>query len=90
MASRAGKSFDDYDDLHRYSIADPAEFWSSFWDFAKVIGDKGEPPCLVDGDRMPGARFFPDATLNFAENLLRRNGDGTALVFRGEDKVRAA
>jgi len=43
MASRTGKSFDNYDDLHRYSIADPAEFWSSFWDFAKVIGDKGKP-----------------------------------------------
>ena len=39
---------------------------------------------------MPGARFFPDARLNFAENLLRRTGDGDALVFRGEDKRRAA
>jgi acetoacetyl-CoA synthetase len=72
MASRAGKSFDEYDDLHRYSIADPAEFWSSFWDFAKVIGDKGKPPYLVDADKMPGARFFPDARLNFAENLCDR------------------
>jgi acetoacetyl-CoA synthetase len=87
MASRAGKSFDEYDDLHRYSIADPAEFWSSFWDFAKVIGDKGKPPYLVDADKMPGARFFPDARLNFAENLLRQKGAGPALIFRGEDKV---
>jgi acetoacetyl-CoA synthetase len=36
---------------------------------------------------MPGARFFPDARLNFAENLLNKSGDGDALVFRGEDKV---
>ena len=36
---------------------------------------------------MPGARFFPDARLNFAENLLRRNDDGDAIVFRGEDKA---
>ena len=42
---------------------------------------------LVDGDRMPGASFFPDATLNFAENLLRQSGAADAIVFRGEDKV---
>ena len=87
MASRAGKSFADYDELHRYSISDPAGFWSSFWDFAEVIGDKGKPPYLVDADKMPGARFFPDAKLNFAENLLRQKGAGPALIFRGEDKV---
>jgi acetoacetyl-CoA synthetase len=87
MASRVGKSFDGYDDLHRYSISDPAEFWSGLWDFAEVIGDKGEPPYLVDGDKMPGARFFPDAKLNFAENLLRQEGSAPALIFRGEDKV---
>lgn len=87
MASRAGKSFDDYDELHRYSVSDPAGFWSSFWDFAQVIGDKGEPPYLVDADKMPGARFFPEAKLNFAENLLRQKGAGPALIFHGEDKV---
>ncbi|HET8727619.1 MAG TPA: acetoacetate--CoA ligase, partial [Alphaproteobacteria bacterium] len=43
---------------------------------------------LMDGDRMPGARFFPDARLNFAENLLRRRDGGTAIVFRGEAQVR--
>jgi acetoacetyl-CoA synthetase len=42
---------------------------------------------MVDGDKMPGARFFPDARLNFAENLLKKSGAGDALVFRGEDKV---
>ncbi len=39
---------------------------------------------------MPGARFFPNASLNFAENLLRRNDGADAMVFRGEDKVRNA
>ena len=48
-------------------------FWSLIWDYCGVVGDKGER-VLVDGDRMPGARFFPDARLNFAENLLRRKG----------------
>ena len=50
----------------------PREFWSALWDFAGVVGDKGAPPFLADADKMPGARFFPDARLNFAENLLRQ------------------
>ena len=51
-----------------------------------MIGEKGER-LLVDGDRMPGARFFPDARLNFAENLLRGSGQGDAVVFNGEGRV---
>ena len=38
-------------------------------------------------NRMPGARFFPDATLNFAENLLRRDDDGVAILFKGEGQL---
>jgi acetoacetyl-CoA synthetase len=51
-----------------------------------VIGDKGDR-LLVDPDKMPGAEFFPDARLNFAENLLRRADDSAAIIFRGEDKA---
>ncbi len=76
----------DFSALHRWSVEQPAEFWSAVWDFAGVIGEKGER-VLVDADRMPGAQWFPDARLNFAENLLRRRDDGTALVFWGEDKL---
>jgi acetoacetyl-CoA synthetase len=85
-ARRTGRTFDGYDALHAWSVADPAAFWDLVWDFAGVIGDKGARR-LIDGDRMPGARFFPDATLNYAENLLRRSDGGDAIVFRGEDKV---
>jgi acetoacetyl-CoA synthetase len=88
MSSRAGKSFADYDDLHRYSTDAPAEFWSALWEFASVLGDKGNPPFLVDEAKMPGGRFFPSARLNFAENLLRKDGAETALVFWGEDQVK--
>ena len=83
---RAGRPFATYAELHRWSIDDREGFWDLLWDFCGVIGDKGER-LLVDGDRMPGARFFPDARLNFAENLLRGAGPGDAMVFRGEDKV---
>src|SRR4051794_19672334 len=79
----AGRTLATYRDLHAWSVADREAFWSLLWDFAGVVGDKG-PRVLVDGDRMPGAQFFPDARLNFAENLLRRNDGSDAIVFRGE------
>ncbi len=76
----------DYAELHAWSIEQPAEFWSRLWDFAAVRGEKGQR-ILVNGERMPGAQWFPDARLNYAQNLLRRRDDATALVFRGEEKV---
>lgn len=82
----AGRHLPDYEALHAWSVDDREGFWSLVWDHCGVIGDKGER-VLVDGERMPGASFFPDARLNFAENLLRRSGSGEAIVFRGEDKV---
>jgi acetoacetyl-CoA synthetase len=74
-----------YRDLHAWSITYPDLFWDLVWDFSGVIGEKG-PRRMIDGEKMPGAQFFPDARLNFAENLLRRSDDGEAMVFRGEDK----
>ncbi|MER8545066.1 acetoacetate--CoA ligase [Mesorhizobium sp. M0684] len=85
-ANMAGKVFSSYADLHRWSIDDRETFWSLVWDFCGIVGDKGER-VLVDGDKMPGATFFPEAKLNFAENLLKKTGLGDAIVFRGEDKV---
>ncbi len=76
----------DYRDLHAWSIESRSEFWNLMWDFGGVIGEKGKRP-IADGDLMPGARFFPDARLNFAENLLRRHSADSAIIFRGEDKV---
>jgi len=85
-SERAGRPFGSYAALHDWSVGDRAGFWDLVWDFCGVVGDKGGR-VLVDGDRMPGAAFFPDARLNFAENLLRKAGAGDAVVFRGEDKV---
>ncbi|MFO1060136.1 MAG: acetoacetate--CoA ligase [Dongiaceae bacterium] len=83
----AGRPLPDYAALHAWSIAEPAAFWRLVWSFCGVIGEIGTEPHLVDGERMPGARFFPAARLNYAENLLRRRDAGEAIVFRGEDKV---
>jgi acetoacetyl-CoA synthetase len=74
----------DYASLHAWSVAEPSSFWDAVWDFCGVLGGKGAR-VLVDGDRMPGAQFFPDARLNYAENLLRRHGTEPAVIFRGED-----
>lgn len=83
---RHGLGLDGFASLHRFSVERREDFWSAMWDFGGVIGEKGER-LLIYGVRMPGAAFFPDAQLNFAENLLRRSDDTDALVFRGEDKV---
>ncbi|MFY9317190.1 MAG: acetoacetate--CoA ligase [Burkholderiales bacterium] len=85
FAGRAGRK--SYEDLHRWSIEQPADFWNLAWDFCRVRGEKGARP-LVDGDRMPGAKFFPDGRLNFAENLLRDPTGADAIVFWGEDRVK--
>ena len=85
-----GEEFADYEALHRWSVAQPEQFWSTLWDVAGVVAEKRGERVLLDANRMPGAKWFPDARLNFAENLLRgdRPGNADALVFWGEDKVR--
>jgi len=88
-AGIAGRPFPDYASLWRWSIEEREAFWRALWDYAGVAGERGERT-VVNPTQMPGARWFPDARLNFAENLLtRRAADdaGDALVFRGEDKL---
>ena len=86
---RHGRTFDDYESLWRWSIEDRESFWSLVWEFCGMRGSRGAR-VLLDGDRMPGARWFPDARLNLAENLLDRGPtpDSPAVIFWGEDKVR--
>jgi acetoacetyl-CoA synthetase len=88
VRQRHGAGVHDYATLWRWSIDEPEAFWTSVWSFCGVIGDMGER-VLVEGDRMPGAKWFPDAKLNFAENLLRRRDDSPALIFKGEDRADA-
>ncbi len=71
---------DSYTDLYRWSVEESARFWQSLWKFAAVRGTMGTR-ALIDAERMPGARWFPDAQLNFAENLLRRRDAADAIVF---------
>ena len=84
VRARHGLGAPDYAALHAWSVAEPAAFWDSVWDHCEVVAAEKGGTVLADGDRMPGARWFPEARLNFAENLLRRRDDGPAIVFRGE------
>ncbi len=88
-----GLDFTGYDDLYAWSTSDLEGFWSAVWDFCGVVADPERGPVVTDPDKMPGAAFFPEARINFAENLLRRptnnpGDDSDALVFWGEDKVK--
>ena len=76
-----------YKEVLAHSVEKPEAFWSALWDFCDVKAEARGARVLVDGDKMPGAKFFPDSRLNYAENMLRKSDDTDALVFRGEDKV---
>lgn len=80
-----GITFSDYDSLHEWSCQSGGKFWDKLWDYAGIIGDKGER-IVADEHKMPGAKYFPDACLNYAENLLKYKGSSEAIVFRAEDK----
>lgn len=79
-----GNREDLYQSLHQQSVQDPARFWSAVWEFADVTGDLGGEVFLADEDKMPGARFFPEAKLNFAQNVLRGDDDFEAIIFQPE------
>jgi acetoacetyl-CoA synthetase len=74
-----------YAGLDAWSVAEPAAFWNEIWDYGEVIAETRGDHALADADRMPGARFFPEARLNYAENLLRRRDQTPAIRFWGED-----
>ncbi len=84
FGDRLGRGLASFTDLHRASVEHPALFWAELWRHAGVIGDMGDPPFLVDADHMPGARFFPAARLNYAENALSSRTGSDAIVFRNE------
>jgi acetoacetyl-CoA synthetase len=74
----------DYAALHRWSIEFPENFWSALWDFCEVRAQTRATQILENGNRMPGAQWFIDARFNYAENLLRRDDDAPAIIFRNE------
>jgi acetoacetyl-CoA synthetase len=74
-----------YDPLYQWSIRHKQAFWSLYWDFSGIVGEKGDR-VLMDGGDIEKASWFPDAQLNYAENLLQMPTDEVAIHFRAEDK----
>jgi acetoacetyl-CoA synthetase len=81
-------NLDSFSELHNWSIENKSEFWSSIWDFFKIIGSKGTEPHIEPANKMPGSQFFPNGTVNYAENMLSGDTRGPAIIFKCEDKVR--
>ena len=85
---RFGAPEGDYEALWRWSVEERERFWPALVEFAGVVLAAGRAPVLQHGDRMPGAVWFGDARLNYAENLLQRGDERAALVFCSERGTR--
>ncbi len=83
-----GTAFTGYAELYQWSVENIEAFWAEMWRFAEIKASKKYHEVIDEPARMPGAHWFSGSELNFAENLLRFRDDRTALIFRGEDKVR--
>ena len=84
-----GLNLQSFTALYDWSVDDIEAFWPAIIEYTGLKAESWGERILIDGNKMPGAQFFPDARLNFAENLLVRDDDSDALVFWGEDKVKS-
>jgi len=82
---RFSMNLQSYPELHAWSVASSEDFWSALWDFNGVVCETKGQRVLSNALQMPGAVWFPDAKLNYAANLLRRNDETPALVFQSEN-----
>ena len=78
--------FKTYAQLHQWSVDHSEDFWQMIWDYCDVRASKTSETIVANKDQMPGSRWFPEAKLNYTENLLRRNDSTPAIISRGEGK----
>jgi acetoacetyl-CoA synthetase len=76
--------WDDYNGLYDWSIEFPELFWAEIWKYCEIVSEQRWDHVLINGDQMPGAKWFSGARLNFAENLLRYDDEHPAVIFRNE------
>ena len=81
-------SLTDSEHLHQFSVTEMEKFWRSLIEYAELNGETWTGPELVDRNKLPGAKWFPEARFNYAENILKRRDDADAFVFWGENKVK--
>lgn len=84
--SRYDLELKDYTGLYEWSIENIPDFWASVWEYADIKHSQSYDRVLDNQDKMPGAKWFEGARLNFAENLLKERSDRTAIIFKGEDR----
>ncbi len=78
----------DFNTLHKWSIENRSSFWNEIWNFYNIIGEKGNKPYLDPENNLPGTKFFPSGKLNYAENMLKKTDDDTAIIFWSENKIK--
>ena len=77
------KTSSNFKELWQWSVKNPEEFWSKFWDYSKIIGDKGSE--IIQKDKIFNkSKFFPDSKLNYAENILKKKTNDIAINFLSE------
>jgi len=84
LNERYGLSLADYPEMYQWSIENIPEFWAAWWEFADIKASAPYTEVIDNPRKMPGAKWFSGARLNFAENLLRFRDEKTAIVFKGE------
>lgn len=84
-----GLNLNSYAELYNWSVENIPAFWATMWEFAKIKASREYDAVVDDPGRFPGAKWFPGARLNFAENLLRYRDDRPAFIFRGETQKTA-
>lgn len=80
-----GKKFSTYGELYSWSVGNLSDFWASVWNFVDIKYSRRFDTVIEDENKMPGAKWFNGSRLNFAENLLRRRDEGTAIIAKRED-----
>jgi len=89
VTKKYGLQINSYPQLYNWSIENIPDFWAAMWDFGEIIASREYDQVVDDLSKFPGAKWFPGARLNFAENLLRYRDDHLAFIFRGETKKSA-
>ena len=83
-----GLANNEYNTIRKWSVENIPDFWAEIWDYCDIKYSKNYDQVVDDPKKMPGAKWFAGARLNFAENLLRRKDDHKAIIFRGEASVK--
>jgi len=79
-----------FHELYQWSCEFPESFWDQFWKYSSIIAERNPTKVLKNGDDFLDSKWFPDAKLNFAKNLLSERSDNPAIVFWAEDKQKSS